>query len=183
MIVLWMWACGWMGPPEPVRSVPTEPKVDLTGEGPIKATMVWSDLAEMFPEAPGMVRPLAELIPGSPAERVREVLSEARKPGARPLQEDELAGHPTLSTVLRHGSTDVPVTVVLDEAGERLESVDLAIEWPSASAVLGDRWGTPPGPPIQEGRAIARWSAGSWVVELHRYRDGRGIVHFEPAPG
>ena len=180
MILVWLWGgCGLGGPPDPIRSVPNPPVVELTKEGPVRTTMVWSDLAEMFPVAPGMARPLEALKPGAAAAEVRQVLTASAAEGAG-IMDGSLAEHPTLTTLLRHGTTDVPVTVVLDPAGRALKSVDLEIEWPSASAVLVERWGDPePGAPLVNGRALSRWAAAPWTVELHRLPEGAGILHYE----
>lgn len=183
MITLWMLTgCGWYGgADQSVRSIPTEPVVDLQGEGPIKTTMVWSELAEMFPEQPGIARPLRDLRPGARAADARQRLQEASKEGVT-VFESELAGHPTLSSVLRHGHTDVPVTLVLNKAGTVLESVDFDIDWPSASAVLYERWGKPKNDaPLVDGKPLSTWDAAGWRVELHRLPEGKGIVHFGAA--
>lgn len=182
MFVVSFWAaCGWGGSDGPIRSVPTDPVVDLAGEGPVKTTMVWSDLAEMFPTAPGMVRPLSAITPGMPADDARGSMAASSKEGAT-VEASELGGHPTLSTTLRHGGTDVPVTVVLDPSGATVVSVDLDIEWPAASSVLVERWGDPsPGAPLVDGRVLARWKASPWSVELHRLSEGDGILHYGAA--
>lgn len=170
-------ACDWGGA-DAVRSVPAEPLVDLAGEGPLRTTMVWSDLAELFPTSPGIPRPLEGLKPGSPAEEARTALMASRREGEG-VHESELAKHPTLSTVFRHGGTDVPVTVVLDPTGTVVHSVDLDIEWPAASSVLLERWGDPlPGAPMAKGRVLSRWAAPHWSVELHRLPEGMGILHY-----
>ncbi len=168
-------ACG-LGEPAQIRSGPADPHVDLTGEGPMKVAIVWSDLAEMFPETPGMARPLSGLVPGMPAEDAEAKLMAARIEGAR-VERKTVEGHDTVWSRLQHGQTEVGVTLVLDPQN-RLQSVDLAVDWGAASSVLVERWGEPAdGPPLTNGYPLHRWPGAPWSVELHRLPEGQGVIH------
>ena len=171
-------ACG-RSEPTPIRSTPAPALAELKSDGPLGTRLVWSDLAELFPERPGMVRPLQQLTPGMAGEAARAVLARAKAKEAELTTEELVPGHRTTWSVLRHGESEVTVTLVFDRATDGLKTVDVTTSWGAASAVLGERWGAPdPGPPIVGGKAMARWSAEPWVVELHRLREGRGIIQF-----
>lgn len=170
-----MVACG---APEPVRSTPTAPTVDLGGDR--KQEIVWTDLAEVFPTRPcALPGPLAGLVPGMGGAAAREVLDAARQPGVRVMGEPRgdamvfstlFAGHPTLG-----------ITLVLDADGAALREVQLSVPSEVAQPMLTARWG--PADEVEfrpEGRSVHRWRepGATWVVELLPIEGDRHVVRY-----
>lgn len=174
-------ACGWLEPTA-VQSAPTEPLVDLSGEGPVPYTVVWSDVAEMFPTSPGMLVAFDGVVPGMPEAEARGALEAARMEGAE-ITEQVVEGYVAVSSRLEHGHTEVWATLVFGP-DHRLHTVDIDIEWGAASMVLAERWGQPETVPAPEGPwPMGRWMAEPWVVELHRLPEGKGVVQYRAAGG
>jgi hypothetical protein len=177
MWLVWAMACG-SGTQE-LRSAPTEPTVTLAPPAP-QAEIVWSNLASLFPDdGPAMPAPLGSLTPGMGAGEAIAALDAARAPGDR-IEREEVGGHVVMRSVLRDW-TDVAVSLVLDETGERLEQVSLTLPATEALAALGDRWGAPEVTFGAEGRSIYRWrrDGAPWRAALDAVGGDRAVLSYE----
>jgi hypothetical protein len=172
------WTVG-CGSPEPVRSAPTEPTVALAPPDAAQQGVVWSDLADVFPEeGPALPAPVAALVPGQPADAAIAVLEAGRHP-AGPIRRSVLGGHPVHRALLRD-RPDVSVSLVLDTSGATLHQVNLNLPEDQALAVLGDRWGTPEVTSGPSGTPVHRWTrdGAPWAAELQSAGEGRAILAF-----
>ena len=187
MVALWMAvACGTEEP----RSVPTSPTVTFAEPVVADQEIVWSDLEELFPARPASLpTAVAELRPGLDGASARAVLDAARAPGVK-LYGQTVGTAEVVGTTLVD-TTNVGVSLILEERGARLAAVDVSLPDAVAVPMLTTRWGAPTETGYQDGGAPTyRWvvEGAPWVATLYTARaDGRpdpdpkAVVKFSPA--
>ncbi len=180
MFWIWVVACGQTDP-QPLRSVPSPPAVELGGDGQLEPVVVITDLKSLFTSE--AVRPpgaLSGLEPGLPRAASMRILDAAHAPGT-PMTSLERGGRWIVQARLAD-SERVGVTLIFDASGELLDQVDLSLSEPEAMLVLAERWGPPQSaPPLKDGRRFNRWPGPSWEAELHALDGRNGVLKFLPS--
>ena len=169
-LVSWCAACGT---PEPPRSVPTTPTVELGNTE--EDTIQWAVLDGFYEEGPiAFPAPLADLRLGMARAEVEPVFDALRGPGPKRPR----AGGAVLAAVFKE-HPDVGFALVFD--GDALQEVDLTLPSAEAMLVLTAAWGAPQNTTVDaEGHSVASWNdaeAGMQVV-LTDLGDGRAMARY-----
>lgn len=155
-LVLSLWACGDGAAPPPV-SAPVPPTADLT-PAPQPDTE-WTTLRDFLPPEPGMPLPLRGLVLGMPADEAAAVLGQASVSGAVPKAR-RLGGRRIHSTPLAKPPT-VTANLVMDAAGESLETIQLNLPASEGEAALVGTWGPAEGLVFGDGTDnVYVWTSG-----------------------
>lgn len=165
------------GADQPLRSAPTDPTVKL--ENQVEAPkIVWSDLSELFAEAPASLPlALAGTTPGMSGREAIERLDAAHHP-AVPVSAEHIGDHFVASTLMK-GREDVGIALIFDADAQALLEVQLALPDEEALPVLGVRWGNP----TSFGTSASGAPEYTWKAEGAPWEAHLGTVVEQPYPG
>jgi len=173
-VVLTWWCAAACGTPEPPRSVPTTPTMELnTTED--DDTIKWAVLDGFYEEGPiTFPAPLSELRLGMTRAEAEPVFDARRAAGPKRPR----AGGAVLAAVLLD-HPDVGFALIFE--GDVLHEVDLTIPSAEALLVLTSAWGPPQSTTVDaEGHSVATWSDADvgLKVLLTDLGDGRAMARY-----
>lgn len=126
--------------PEPMTSVPTEPVVELGGEGP-QSDITWETLKGMLPDGePAFPAALPGMDIGVPEAQARKILDAARDKNLM-VPPDQSLDELSVTSARLQAYPDVGVTLIFKE-GEVFE-VDLSLPAEEAVFAATKAWGKP----------------------------------------